>query len=79
MFIEVCLYAGLRKYAPGVALGEHITMEIPEGSTGLDLLRVIGIPAGEGQLFIINSSRVEPDVDLREGDRVGIFPPLGGG
>ncbi|MHB1127469.1 MAG: MoaD/ThiS family protein [Bacillota bacterium] len=79
MQIEVCLYASLRKYAPGKTLGEPIPMDIPGGSTGLDLLRVIGIPDGEGKLFIVNGVRMEPEVELQEGDRVGIFPLLGGG
>jgi len=79
MRIEVRLYASLRKYAPGKDLGEPLWVELPEGSTGADLLRVLRVPAEEGKLFILNGVREEPEVSLRDGDRVGVFPPIGGG
>ena len=57
----------------------------PDGSLefhGTDvcaLLRQLSIPESEARIIFVNGIGVEKDALLHDGDRVGIFPPVGGG
>lgn len=79
MRVEVKVFASLRRYLPGVSLGEGKEVELPAASSGRDLLALLGIPEGEAAIFLVNGRRADPAVPLQEGDRVSVFPPLGGG
>jgi len=79
MNIEVRLYAGLR--APSVdSSSEAILVTLAGGMTLSDLLAHLGVPADLVHLAIING-RIDHDrtVRLADGDRVALFPPIGGG
>ncbi|MFZ5590565.1 MAG: MoaD/ThiS family protein [Bacillota bacterium] len=79
MRIEVRVFSGLEKYLPGVAFGQAFSVELPEGSTPRDLLSRLGIP--EEQVFTVlkNGRHLSWDGILQDGDRIGLFPPVGGG
>ena len=49
------------------------------GETVLELTKRLGIPLEEIKLVFINGAAVSVDAVLADGDRVGIFPPVGGG
>lgn len=49
-----------------------------EGSVN-ELMAHLGIPAAEVKLIFVNGLSVEGTHILTEGDRVGLFPPVGGG
>ncbi|MFW5488654.1 MAG: MoaD/ThiS family protein [Desulfovibrio sp.] len=49
------------------------------GSTLGDLLAELAIDQDEVALLFVNNLHSEPKRELVEGDRVGIFPPVGGG
>jgi len=51
----------------------------PEGLRVQDLVQALDIRRDEAQLIFINGRRVTPEAILSDGDRVGIFPPVGGG
>ncbi len=73
--IHLKLFATLRSYLPD----GHENYSIKEGTTAEVLIRELGIPKDHTKLIFING-RAEPlDHGLFEGDRVGIFPPVGGG
>ncbi len=57
---------------PGGSLEFH-------GTDVYDLLRQLSIPESEARIIFVNGIGVEKDVLLHDGDRVGIFPPVGGG
>ena len=63
---------------PGGSLEFH-------GTDVCDLLRQASIPEAEAQprteakIIFVNGIGVEKDALLHDGDRVGIFPPVGGG
>ena len=79
MTIKVKLFATLRKYLPGLELGKAAEIQREPGSTIMDLYNVLGIPVEEIKLAYVNGIYCEPDTILKNGDEIGIFPPIGGG
>lgn len=55
------------------------SFSIQEGSTVIDLFEVLGILGEDVKLIFVNGKRRNSDYVLHEGDRVGLFPPVGGG
>ena len=78
MVLEVRLYATLRRYAPSSPNGV-ITVDVPDGMTVLDLVKKFEIDPTEIHLIMINGIGCELEKLLTNGDRVGLFPPVGGG
>jgi len=72
--IEVRCFASLAKHAPA---GGHAALVEP-GTAG-DLIRSLGIPAEEVAIIFVNGAHAVEATALRDGDRVGLFPPVGGG
>jgi molybdopterin converting factor small subunit len=79
MNVEVRLYAGLRD-APGRPSGAVFSVPLAEGATLFDLFSHLGIQQDLVHLAIVNG-RILHDraVPLAGGDRVALFPPVGGG
>ena len=73
--IQLKLFATLRKFIP--AEGDEINVE--PGSSVSDILKQLGIPSKEAKLIFIDGKRGTIDRILQGGERVGIFPPVGGG
>ncbi|MBU2702429.1 molybdopterin converting factor small subunit [Sporomusaceae bacterium BoRhaA] len=78
MVLEVRLYATLRRYAPN-SLNGIISLTVPERITVLDLVKQLKMDPAEIHLIMINGLGREFDERLTDGDRVGLFPPVGGG
>ncbi len=80
MRVEVRLYATFVQYAPTRRAGDAFDVQLEDTSTVIDLIRKLGIPAAEVHLAIVNG-RIVHDRLLRvsEADRIGLFPPVGGG
>jgi molybdopterin synthase sulfur carrier subunit len=79
MTVEVRLYAGLR--APSVGSSdEAVLVPLAEGATLSNLLAHLGVPADLVHLAIVNG-RIHHDraARLADGDRIALFPPVGGG
>ena len=79
MKIEVWLYGPLARYQGGGAYA-HLNLEIPSNFTMRDFLEKLGIPFEErgitfvnGQLTAMPGLYPDMDLELSEGDRVGIF------
>ena len=79
MNIDFYLYASLAKYLPDEARSKGITVSAPAGSTVRDLLQLFEVPEAEVKLVFINGVRKDLNAVLSENDRVGMFPPVGGG
>jgi len=75
MHIQLKLFATLNAYAP--ANSERFA--VAAGTTVADVIRQLGIPPGEAKLVFVNGVKRGSDTPLTEGDRLGIFPPVGGG
>jgi molybdopterin converting factor small subunit len=54
-------------------------MDLPEGAVVQDLIEALKIPPEETRVIFINNIIEDMDSRLKEGDVVGIFPPVGGG
>lgn len=78
MVIEVRLYATLRRYAPPDSAGMR-SVDIPEGCTAGELLGIIGVDPEEVHLLMVNGVNAAAEQVLWDGDRVGLFPVVGGG
>jgi len=78
--IEARLYATLRKYHPEGKVGEALVRELAEGTTVQELLEgELRVPPNEIKTVFVNGMSRSFDYVLADGDRVGIFPPVGGG
>jgi molybdopterin converting factor subunit 1 len=79
--VQVKLFAVAREI---VGRGE-VAVELREGSTVGDLVeyffaRYPGLRGMAGSLlFAVNHELAEPSANLREGDEVGLLPPVSGG
>ena len=79
MDIELHLYATLAKYLPKDATSKTAMMTMSPGKTVQDLITGLGIPENTVKLIFINGVHGKTDTVLNHGDRVGLFPPVGGG
>ncbi len=73
--INLKLFATLRRFLPRSA-GHY---PVPAGITIRDLIAGLGIPEKEAKLIFIDGVRATFDSTLKGDERVGIFPPVGGG
>jgi len=82
MRLEVWLYGPLARYGGDANRGSHaqIHLEMAEGTRMRDLLARLGIPLEEkgitfvnGQLTDMPGLAADLDLELADGDRVGIF------
>ena len=74
-YIKLKLYATLQVFMP--AAGEQYP--ISPGMTVQDLLVRLNLPAEKAKLIFIDGMQAELSTRLEGGERVGIFPPVGGG
>jgi molybdopterin converting factor small subunit len=79
MKVELSLYATLEKYLPPEAGHSPFPIECDPGTTIRGLLQRIGMPFEVAKIIFLNGLHAQGDEVLKEGDHVGIFPPLGGG
>ena len=78
--VEARLYATLKKYHPEGKIGEALIRELAEGTTVQKFLEnELGVPPDEVKIVFVNGITRSFDHVLADGDRVGIFPPVGGG
>jgi molybdopterin converting factor small subunit len=73
--IDLKLFATLQDLAPQ-ASGAHV---VEAGTSVRAFVRRLGIPESKAKLIFINSYKVTLNSVLKDGDRLGIFPPVGGG
>lgn len=74
--IHLKLYATLQRQLPADAADGF---EIDPGTTVEQLLGLLEIPVSEAKLVFVNGKIASPKTSLTGGERVGIFPPVGGG
>jgi molybdopterin converting factor small subunit len=73
--IQIRLFASLQKFMPASA--DNYTIEA--GITVGELLQQLGLPHDMIKLIFIDNVQAELTSILKGGERVGIFPPVGGG
>lgn len=73
--VELRLFASLGHLMPPKA----DQYPIPAEQTVKDLLEALNVPLDDVQLVFINGVKQDMTSTLNDGDRIGIFPPIGGG
>jgi len=79
MKIELKLYASLASHMPEKADGNPYMMEVTEGTTIGKFLEQLKVPVEAVKIIFLNGIHAKGDEVLKEGDRVGVFPPVAGG
>lgn len=77
--VQVKLFATLRRQFPDLDIGEAMAVEVPEGTTVGELLHELELPAEQVKVVFVNNTIRKEDYELKDGDEVGVFPPVGGG
>lgn len=75
VYVEIELFATLKKYTPENA----DACPVFPGKTVEELITELKIPKDKVKLVFINHRKASLETRLRGGERVGIFPPVGGG
>lgn len=73
--IRLKLYATLQAFLPP----EGEDCPISPGMTIEELLKRLNLPAEKAKLIFIDGMKADLLSQLQGGERVGIFPPVGGG
>jgi molybdopterin converting factor small subunit len=73
--IDLRLYATLADHMPDNSSQFPIT----DGMTVGQLVEALPIAATDAKLVFVDGKRAQPDTPLHGGERIGIFPPVGGG
>jgi sulfur-carrier protein len=79
MPLQVLLNATLRAYVPGYDPYKGLSVEISPGAPVSRIISRLGLPPEEVTLIMVNGVRRPPDFPLQGDERVGLFPPIGGG
>lgn len=74
MKIQISCFATLSRYAP-----DSGSLDIENGDTPESVLKKLNIPAEEVKVIFINGQSSKRDALLKDNDRLGIFPAIGGG
>jgi molybdopterin converting factor small subunit len=73
--IQIKLFATLQRFMPASA--ENYAIET--GTTIRTLLQQLDLPENKAKLIFIDGAKAELTTVLKGGERIGIFPPVGGG
>ena len=79
MKIELRLYASLGRYLPEKKKGNSCIVEVEPGTTIQELFFRFHISPEARKIIFLNGIHAKGDEVLKEGDRVGAFPPVAGG
>ena len=74
--VVVKLYASLRSYVGGAP---SIEVEVEPGQTIADVLQRLDVPAEQTRIIFVNNRAGSLSQTLKGGERIGIFPAIGGG
>ena len=77
--VEVRLYATLQKYYPSLGIGEPLVVTLDNKAKLGNLSSELKIPKEEIKAVLVNGKWEEENYLLEDGDRIGIFSPVGGG
>jgi sulfur carrier protein ThiS len=79
MKIEANLYATLARYMPNQNEKGNCVVDIADGATVKDVLQQLNIPIDLVKLIFVDGIHASRESNLKDGSRLGVFPPVGGG
>ena len=74
--VNVNLYATLRAYVGGAP---SVEVEVEPGETVGEILERLGVPPEQTRILFVNNRTAGLAQPLADGDRLGVFPAIGGG
>ena len=74
-----CVPEHIRRQTVDWRAGRAFAWDLPEGSTLTDLIDALALPCEDVKQVFVNGRAQPFDHILKDGDQVGIFPPIGGG
>jgi molybdopterin converting factor small subunit len=77
--VAVHLTATLRGYLPPGTRGDHVVLDVPNGTTVDQVIHSLRIPSELERLTVVNGRDAAPGQQLVEGDVLSVFPPRAGG
>ena len=77
--VNVRLFATLRRFYPDYDPEKGMDVKVEEGSTIEKLIQFLRLPENEAKVILINGKSKMATDTIKDGDRVNIFTPLGGG
>jgi len=82
MRLTLKLFASLARYLPSGAERNQALIEVPEGTTPLQVLEQYQVPTAEVHLVLVNGVFLHPsqrNEGLKAGDELAIWPAVAGG
>lgn len=79
MPIHLFLSASLRHYIPDYDPEKGVEVQVEKGTTVSRLCRLLEIPEDEVKIVMIDGRGKTLAFELLGNERVGLFPPIGGG
>jgi molybdopterin converting factor small subunit len=73
--VQIRFYASLKALEPPSAASHPLA----PGTTVGEALAQFRVPGDQVKLVFVNGRKTDLDQVLRDGDRLGVFPPVGGG
>ena len=82
MKVAFKLYASLSAHLPAGAERNSVVLDVPEGTSPMQLLERYGVPLAEVHLVLVNGVFLPPGArgePLTEGDELAVWPAVAGG
>ncbi len=79
MKVEVRVFATLRRYLPELGIGEPKYLQVPAGTTLDQIREMLGLPAEEVKVIMVNHLQAQPQDKAEDGDRITFIPAVAGG
>jgi sulfur-carrier protein len=79
MPLNIRLSSTLRKYVPGYDPTKGVDFSMDKGTTVAAVCMRMNIPAEKVKIIMINGKSESLDYELKGNERIGLFPPVGGG
>jgi len=74
--VQLNVYATLRSYVGGAP---SVEVDVEPGETVGEMLERLGVPTDQTRILFVNNRAATLAQALEDGDRVGVFPAIGGG
>ena len=69
----------LRRFFPGLGVGDSVTLEVAPGTSLGQLLGRLGIPREEVMLLVLNGTQGKLETPIVEDSEWMLLPPISGG
>ena len=79
MSLTIFLSSSLRQYIPGYDSLSGLELKDVKGITIVDLCQKLGIPVDKIKIIMVNGRKEDMNYMIKGDERLGFFPPVGGG